>query len=275
MTKSALDRLGGRLAVDARASDDELDQLAEVIRAYQVVLDEVKAQLVELGFSPTTRVKTQGTLIEKLRRESGMRLSRVQDLAGARIVVSDRRGQDQARDRICTHFATAGHACRVRDRREDPSHGYRAVHVIVQFGGIPVEVQIRTELQDSWAQIVERLGDQWGRSLRYGGEPEMPSAEVRIGNLVTTRQHVMATLLTTSDYINAAESAQVALRALEEDDSFRALSEVDLSEQDDEAAERTRRLLGLLDEAKRTVGVLDERLRRILSELAQETDEGG
>lgn len=275
MTKLALDRLGGRLAVDARASDDELDQLAEVIRAYQVVLDEVKAQLVELGFSPTTRVKTQRTLIEKLRRESGMRLSRVQDLAGARIVVSDRREQDQARDRICTHFAAAGHACRVRDRREDPSHGYRAVHVIVQFGGIPVEVQIRTELQDSWAQIVERLGDQWGRGLRYGGEPEMPSAEVRIGNLVTTRQHVMATLLTTSDYINAAESAQVALRALEEDDSFRALSEVDLSEQDDEAAERTRRLLGLLDEAKRTVGVVDERLRRILSELAQETDEAG
>jgi ppGpp synthetase/RelA/SpoT-type nucleotidyltranferase len=108
MSKSALDRLGARLAVDTRASDDELDQLAEVIRAYQVVLDEVKAQFVELGFSPTTRVKTQGTLIEKLRRENGMRLSRVQDLAGARIVVSDRREQDQARDRICAHFTAAG-----------------------------------------------------------------------------------------------------------------------------------------------------------------------
>jgi ppGpp synthetase/RelA/SpoT-type nucleotidyltranferase len=275
MPKSALDRLGARLAVDTRASDDELDQLAEVIRAYQVVLDEVKAQIVELGFSPTTRVKTQGTLIEKLRREGGMRLSRVQDLAGARIVVSERLDQNEARDRICAHFTTAGHACRVRDRREDPSHGYRAVHVIVQFGGVPVEVQIRTELQDSWAQIVERLGDQWGRGLRYGAGPEMPSAEVRIGDRVYTRQEVLATLLTTSDYINAAESAQAALRTLEGDDGFRALTEADLSGQDEQTAEQIRQLLGHVDDAKHLVSVMDERLRRILSGLAQETDEAG
>jgi ppGpp synthetase/RelA/SpoT-type nucleotidyltranferase len=273
MSKSALDRLGAKLAMVTPASDDELDQLAEVIRAYQVVLDEVKARLVGLGFSPTTRVKTKGTLIEKLRRESGMRLSRVQDLAGARIVVSDRNEQDRVRDRICAHFTAAGHDCRVRDRREDPSHGYRAVHVIVQFGGIPVEVQIRTELEDSWAQIVERLGDQWGRGLRYGSGPEMPSAEIRIGDLVTTRQHVMDTLLVTSDYINAAEVAHAALRALEEDDSFRALS--NLSGRDDQAAERIGQLLSHVDEAKRTLGVMHERLRRILSGLAQVTDESG
>jgi ppGpp synthetase/RelA/SpoT-type nucleotidyltranferase len=275
MSKSALDRLGARLAADARPSDDELDQLAKVIRAYQVVLDEVKAQFVELGYSPTTRVKTQGTLIEKLQREGGMRLSRVQDLAGARIVVSDRLEQDGARDRICAHFTAAGHACRVRDRREAPSHGYRAVHVIVQFGGIPVEVQIRTELQDSWAQIVERLGDQWGRGLRYGAGPEMPSAEVRIGDSVYTRQWVLATLLTTSAYINAAESAQAAFRALEGDDGFRALTDLDLSERDEQTAERINRLLGHMEDAKRTVGVMDERVRRILSFLAQETDEAG
>jgi hypothetical protein len=41
--------------------------------------------------------------------------------------------------------------------------------VIIQADDIPVEVQIRTDLQDSSAQIVERLGDRWGRGLRYGG----------------------------------------------------------------------------------------------------------
>jgi ppGpp synthetase/RelA/SpoT-type nucleotidyltranferase len=273
MSKSALDRLGARLAMATRASDDALDQLAEVIRAYQVVLDEVKTQLVELGFSPTTRVKTKGTLIEKLQRESGMRLSRVQDLAGARIVVSDRMEQDHARDTICGHFTPAGHDCRVRDRRKDPSHGYRAVHVIVQFGGIPVEIQIRTELQDSWAQIVERLGDQWGRGLRYGAGPEMPDARVRIGDSVTTRQFVMDTLLTTSNHINAAEAAQTALHAIEEDDSLQATLS-DLRERDEETAERIRRLVSQVDEAKRTVHEMHERLRRILELLAQ-TDEAG
>ena len=182
---------------------------------------------MSFGFSPTTRVKTQGTLIEKLRRESGMRLSRVQDLAGARIVVSDRLEQDQARDRICAHFTAAGHPCRVRDRRDDPSHGYRAVHVIVQFGGIPIEVQIRTELQDSWAQIVERLGDQWGRGLRYGAGPEMPSAEVRIGDHVYTRQKVLDTLLTTSEYINAARALRLGSVLWKRMTPFEALKEAE------------------------------------------------
>jgi ppGpp synthetase/RelA/SpoT-type nucleotidyltranferase len=35
----------------------------------------------------------------------------------------------------------------VIDRREKPSHGYRAVHVIVECGGRMVEIQVRTELQ--------------------------------------------------------------------------------------------------------------------------------
>jgi Region found in RelA / SpoT proteins len=203
-----------------------------------------------------------------------MRLSRVQDLAGARIVVSDRGEQDHVRERICGHFTAAGHDCRVRDRRIDPSHGYRAVHVIVHFGGIPVEIQIRTELQDSRAQIVERLGDQWGRGLRYGTGPEMPGAEVRIGDFVTTRQYVMDTLLTTSNYINAAEVGQAALRAIDEDDSFQATLS-DLSGRDEQTAERIRQLVDQVDEAKRTVHEMHERLRRILRLLAQETDEAG
>ena len=35
----------------------------------------------------------------------------------------------------------------VVDRREKTSHGYRAVHVIVNLGGYSVEVQVRTSLQ--------------------------------------------------------------------------------------------------------------------------------
>lgn len=50
--------------------------------------------------------------------------------------------------------------------------GYRAVHVIAKVDNIPVEVQFRTELQDLWAQVFERLADGWGRQIRYGGEPD-------------------------------------------------------------------------------------------------------
>jgi ppGpp synthetase/RelA/SpoT-type nucleotidyltranferase len=207
MSKSALDRLGNKLATGTDVPDEDLDQLAEVVRAYQVLLDELKAQVVGLGFEPTTRVKTTRSLIDKLRREHGMRLSRIQDLAGARILVPGRSEQDQARDKICTYFAAAGCHYRVIDRRENPSYGYRAVHVIVQANGVPVEIQIRTEMQDLWAQIVERLGDRWGRGLRYGQGPDDPDYGFMAHGFGTffTRQNILNMLMHMSDGISKAE----------------------------------------------------------------------
>ena len=59
----------------------------------------------------------------------------------------------------------------VIDRREIPSHGYRAVHVVPKIQGHSVEIQVRTIYQDTWAQMMERFGDIWGREVRYGGQP--------------------------------------------------------------------------------------------------------
>lgn len=276
MSKSALDRLGSKLATGAAASDDELDQFAKVVRAYQVVLDDVKAQLAGLGFAPTTRVKTNSTLIEKLKREHRMRLSRVQDLAGARILVPGRREQNDARDRICGHFIAAGCPCRVTDRRETPSHGYRAVHVIVQADGIPVEIQIRTEMEDSWAQIVERLGDRWGRGLRYGDGPDAADTEIRMGALVTTRLAVVSTLMDLSEGIDAAEAVRAMVQRLEADADFQLLREADLSTLDGtQLTEDARNVLHRVEELRGALPAFEERRRLILREMAQLTGEAG
>lgn len=69
-------------------------------------------------------------------------------------------------------FASCPRAPRLIDHRKTPSHGYRAVHVVVFEDGIPVEIQIGTKIQDTWAQITEKLGDAWGRGLRYGLGPD-------------------------------------------------------------------------------------------------------
>lgn len=176
-----------------------------------------------MGYAASTRVKTTGVLIEKLRRESS-RLSQVQDLAGARIVLSDRRQQDEAVERITTFFIErCQKPCEVKDRRVEPSHGYRAVHVIVFTDGIPVEIQVRTELQDVWAQILERLADHWGRGIRYGEEPESPGAIVRVGGRRETRREMLDSLGKLGELIDVLEVLRLDAYGFE--DQFRNLAE--------------------------------------------------
>jgi ppGpp synthetase/RelA/SpoT-type nucleotidyltranferase len=216
VTKGELNRLGARLIASDRISDADLEELAVVLHAYQQVLDRVKAHLRSLGFSAKGRVKTTGTLTDKLRRSRGMQLSRMQDLAGARIVVLDLMIQDEATETIRNSWEDQGCPCRVVDRRTDPSFGYRAVHIVVHVDTMPVEIQIRTELQDLWAQIVERLGDRWGRGIRYGDDPEHPEAMVRSGELVTSRRDALALLMTLSEALATAEVSRLELRLAEE-----------------------------------------------------------
>jgi len=170
------------------------------------VLERVKVHLRDLGFAPTGRVKTTTTMIDKLRRTHGMEISRMQDIAGARIVVRDLTAQDEAKGKIGSFYTAQGCAWREIDRRKDPRFGYKAVHLVVRIDDMPVEVQIRTELQDTWAQIVERLADRWGRGIRYGEDPEYPQGTVRSGELVMSRRQILDLLMSLSDSISAVES---------------------------------------------------------------------
>ena len=179
--------------------------LAQVAGAYQQALDEAEARLGGLGYPPTTRVKTTGTLVEKLRREAPMRLSQMQDLAGARIVVYDRPAQDKALCIIREDCEACGRAYRVIDRRDRPSYGYRAIHIIILWNQIPIEVQIRTELQDVWAQMTERLADRWGRGIRYGEDPDSLDGSAEALKLVASRRELVASLITLGDLVAQAE----------------------------------------------------------------------
>lgn len=213
ISKSALDRLGRRMAAGDHVENDDLELFALVASACQEAADQVRAQLAVLGYDATPRVKSTGTLVDKLRRQH-TRLSQVQDLAGARFVVRDRSAQDSAVSVICERFEATGCPCKVDDLREDDSYGYRAVHVIVQVGGIPVEVQVRTELQDSWAQIVEDLGDRWGRGIRYGQGPENPDATIQVAGRAFSRRQAMESLKVLSDYIDGVEHAHAGVQKL-------------------------------------------------------------
>jgi putative GTP pyrophosphokinase len=95
-----------------------------------------------------------------------MRLTQIQDIAGCRILVPDITTQNQLIATLEGMFAVV-----IVDRRAKPSHGYRAVHVVVQDTEFPVEVQLRTDLQHVWAELSEKLADAFGMDTKYGGGP--------------------------------------------------------------------------------------------------------
>lgn len=182
ISPSAVDRLSKRLRTGPQVSDEDLDLFLEVLQAYQQALEVVQARLRVLRYEPTSRLKTTSVLIEKLQREHTS-LKSVQDIAGARIVVDGGRDvQDDVVAAVVEAFDDGSKPPRVRDRRAEPSHGYRAVHVVAMVLGLPVEIQIRTVAQDQWAQMVESLGDKWGRGIRYGEPPPDPD-RVELGDV--------------------------------------------------------------------------------------------
>lgn len=83
---SQFDRLGKRLATGA-ATPADLATFEEVRIAYGAALEALQGALSSLGLPVTGRVKTTGTLIDKLQRTSGLTIRGVHDLAGMRIIV--------------------------------------------------------------------------------------------------------------------------------------------------------------------------------------------
>ncbi|HUF61269.1 MAG TPA: RelA/SpoT domain-containing protein, partial [Verrucomicrobiales bacterium] len=97
------------------------------------------------------------------------RLSQMQDIAGCRVVVADIVRQDQLVASLATDFPSAS----VIDRRDNPSssHGYRAVHIVAEMSGKPIEIQIRSSLQHLWAELSEKCADVLDPAIKYGGGP--------------------------------------------------------------------------------------------------------
>jgi len=171
-SKSQINKLGERLAKNAVPEEADLVLLQKLRAAYDEPMRAVERTLRGLGLQATSRLKTVNTIVDKLKRER-TRLSTMQDIAGLRIVKDmTLTEQGEIAGRVVAAFGEA----KLVDRRERPSFGYRALHVIVTLDDCLIEVQLRTELQDLWAQLMEKFGDKIGRGIRYGAIPEDPYA---------------------------------------------------------------------------------------------------
>lgn len=174
MTKSQINKLGDKLRKAIVLDADALLQLQQFRASYDEPMQKVQTILRELGFDATSRLKTTTTIIEKLRRERS-RLAEMQDIGGLRVVTE---GNLSEQDSIVKRIVDSFPNTKLIDRRGNPTHGYRAVHLMVTIDGHLIEIQVRTQLQDLWAQAMERLADEAGRESRYGGAPRKRAADV-------------------------------------------------------------------------------------------------
>ncbi|MDH6282586.1 GTP pyrophosphokinase family protein [Prescottella agglutinans] len=188
-SRRMLRRLGEALAAgteppaDCPSYDEVMywhNDLAAEVAATMVVTDWVTADPV--SFDLAARPKTVDTLVQKLRRRPPhLSLDQVQDLAGVRVDADFTLDTQLAlAEEVASFF---GRESIVKDIREKPHSGYRAVHVWVRAPAGRAEIQIRTTAQSAWANTYERLGDKIGREIRYGEIPENPDLRTVVEHL--------------------------------------------------------------------------------------------
>lgn len=121
--------------------------------------------LIDGRIDVTQRLKRRTTIIGKLGREPTMKLTRMADIGGARARLPSTRHVYAVSRRLKKSWTIV----KTRDYIEDPKpSGYRALHHIVRRDGQLIEVQLRTELQDAWANQVEEDGRNLGQGFKFG-----------------------------------------------------------------------------------------------------------
>lgn len=145
-SKSQINTLGDRLRKHSPPSEEDLSSLGQIRFLYFSPLIEIFHEIHTIdGITDcvySCRLKNTHTIIEKLCRDQ-TRLSKMQDIAGIRIVMStnDRNHQNKIADLVKNHTSLKN--IEIDDRRIKPSFGYRAIHMRGEHQQRRIEISIR------------------------------------------------------------------------------------------------------------------------------------
>lgn len=120
------------------------------------------------------RLKRSSSIINKLDRYQEMKLHRMQDIGGCRVILNKLENVYQLKSALEKN-RSKHEIIKIDDYIENPKEsGYRGIHMIFRYKGTTVfdydkhliEVQLRSKLQHAWATSVEIMGTFLNESLK-------------------------------------------------------------------------------------------------------------
>jgi ppGpp synthetase/RelA/SpoT-type nucleotidyltranferase len=140
----------------------------------------MKLKKIDQNALVAIRLKRAPSIIAKLSRETGMNLSRMQDIGGLRAIVKSVR-QVNLLHANYKRSKFLHQLCGEKNYISSPKKsGYRGIHLVYKYqksqdspyNGLRVELQIRTKVQHAWATAVETLGTFINHSLKSSEGPD-------------------------------------------------------------------------------------------------------
>lgn len=176
VSKNELDRIGDRIYEGTYTNEDLSiisDYRAEHSKILKSFNDTIKGKLKAMysyKYICSQRLKRLPSIISKIKRFKDMRLSRMQDLAGIRVILNNLKDIEDFKNIVKNKLYKAPNNknnfvfVREKDYIKDPKiDGYRSVHQVYKYkgnryknlNGYFLELQIRTKLQHQWATALE------------------------------------------------------------------------------------------------------------------------
>lgn len=176
VSKNELDRIGDRI-YEGTHTNEELSIISDYRAEHSKILksfnDTIKGKLKAMysyKYICSQRLKRLPSIISKIKRFKDMRLSRMQDLAGIRVILNNLKDVEDFKNIVKNELYKApnnkNNFIFVREKdyiKEPKTDGYRSVHQVYKYkgnryknlNGYFLELQIRTKLQHQWATALE------------------------------------------------------------------------------------------------------------------------
>lgn len=177
------------------------------------------------------RIKRYRSIVNKLIRNSNMKLSQMQDIGGCRAVL---RSVKQINDlvKVYEQKPTQSEFVRKYDYIAVPKpDGYRSVHLVYKyrsvyanrasFDGLRIEIQIRSRLQHAWASAVETVSNFTGQALKSNiGQDSWKRFFVLMSNYIAMQENCPSVPNSGSDSIAQKEELCELARLLRVEDAL-------------------------------------------------------